>query len=149
MGILRTRMEQDLVVRGRSANTRDGYLRVVADLAKHYRRSPDQLTEREVQQYLIHLIEERKLAWSSCRVAVAALRFFYEITLGRTRATFTVPLAKGEQPGRVGAHQDAREEIADERRKSESLGAVSQEEGCGQAHADREDEIHRPAIPRF
>lgn len=78
MGMLRTRMEQDLLVRGRSAKTRDGYLRVVADLAKHYRRPPDQLSEREVKQYLVHLIEARKLAWSSCRVAVCALRFFYE-----------------------------------------------------------------------
>ena len=97
MGILRTRMEQDLVVRGRSAKTRDGYLRVVTDLAKHYRRSPDQLSEREVQQYLVHLIEERRLAWSSCRVAVAALRFFYAVTLGRARASYTVPLPKGAQ----------------------------------------------------
>lgn len=45
MGILRTRMEQDLLVRGRSANTREGYLRVVADLAKYHHRSPDQLSE--------------------------------------------------------------------------------------------------------
>ncbi|MFN8626239.1 MAG: site-specific integrase [Candidatus Binatia bacterium] len=97
MGILRTRMEQDLLVRGRSARTREGYLRVVGDLARHYHRSPDQLSEAEVQQYLVHLIEERKLAWSSCRVAVAALRFFFETTLGRARAAFTVPLPKGAQ----------------------------------------------------
>ena len=97
MGVLRTRMEQDLLVRGRSAKTRDGYLRVVAGLAKYYRRSPDQLSEREVQQYLVHLIQERKLAWSSCRVAVCALRFFYETTLGRARLTFSVPLPKGAQ----------------------------------------------------
>lgn len=97
MGILRTRMEQDLLVRGRSANTREGYLRVVADLATYHHRSPDQLSEGEVQQYLLHLIAERQLAWSSCRVAVAALRFFYEVTLGRPRATYTVPLPKGAQ----------------------------------------------------
>ena len=90
MGILRTRMEQDLLVRGRSAKTRDGYLRVVADLAKHYHRSPDQLTDREVQQYLVHLIQERTLAWSSCRVAASALRFFCETTLGRARAARVV-----------------------------------------------------------
>ena len=97
MGILRTRMEQDLLVRGRAAKTRDGYLRVVADLAKHYHRSPDQLTDREVQQYLVHLIQERTLAWSSCRVAASALRFFYETTLGRARAAFTVPLPQKAQ----------------------------------------------------
>jgi len=90
-------MEQDLVVRGRAARTREAYLHAVAELARYYRRPPDQLTDREVQQYLLYLIQERKLAWSSCRQAVCALRFFYEITLGRPRATFRVPLPKGAQ----------------------------------------------------
>ncbi len=66
-------------------------------MARYYRRAPDQLTDAEVQRYLLHLIQERKLAWSSCRQAVCALRFFYEITLGRPRATFRVPLPKGAQ----------------------------------------------------
>jgi site-specific recombinase XerD len=90
-------MEQDLIVRGRSERTRESYLHAVAELARYYRRPPDQLTDHEVQQYLLHLIQARQLAWSSCRVAVAGLRFFYEITLGRPRATFRVPLPKGAQ----------------------------------------------------
>ncbi len=97
MGVLRTRMEQDLIVRGRSVRTREAYLHAVAELTRYCRRPPDQLTDRDVQQYLLYLIQERKLAWSSCRVAVAGLRFFYETTLGRARAAFTVPLPKGAQ----------------------------------------------------
>lgn len=97
MGVLRERMEQDLVLRGRAARTREAYLHAVAELTRYYRRAPDQLTDAEVQRYLLHLIQERKLAWSSCRQAVCALRFFYEITLGRPRATFRVPLPKGAQ----------------------------------------------------
>jgi hypothetical protein len=69
MGILRTRMEHDLVVRGRSEHTRRAYVRVVADLARYYGRSPDRLTENEVQQYVRYLIEERQLAWASGRQA--------------------------------------------------------------------------------
>ena len=92
MGILRTRMEQDLVVRGRSEHTRRAYLRAVADLARYHHRSPDQLSDREVQQYLRYLIEERCFAWGSCRQTVGALRFFYEVTLGRAaRATSRFP----------------------------------------------------------
>lgn len=97
MGILRTRMEQDLVVRGRSAHTRRAYLHAVRELAKYHHRSPDQLTDREVQQYLYHLIAERRLASTTCRQAVCALRFFYEVTLGRKRTEFTIPLAKEVQ----------------------------------------------------
>jgi site-specific recombinase XerD len=95
MGILRTRMEHDLVVRGRSEHTRRAYLRVVADLARYHHRSPDQLTDDDVQQYIRYLIEERRFAWASCRQTVGALRFFYEVTLGRTRTAFSIPLPKG------------------------------------------------------
>jgi site-specific recombinase XerD len=88
-------MEQDLVVRGLSAQTRRIYRYAVADLARYHHRSPDQLSDRDVQQYVRHLIEERRLAWASCRVMVSGVRFFYEVTLGRPRATFSIPLPKG------------------------------------------------------
>lgn len=94
MGILRTRMEQDLVLRGRSEHTRRAYLRAVADLARYYHRAPDQLTDSEVQQYLRYLIDERCFAWASCRQTVGALRFFYQVTLGRPRCEFSIPLPK-------------------------------------------------------
>jgi integrase/recombinase XerD len=94
MGMLRTRMEHDLVVRGRSGHTQRAYLRAVTDLARYHRRAPDQLTNHEVQQYLRYLIEERRLAWASCRQTVGALRFFYEVTLGRTRRDFALPMPK-------------------------------------------------------
>jgi len=97
MGILRTRMEQDLVVRGRSAHTRRAYLRAVSELARYHHRSPDELTDREVQRYLHHLIQERRLASATCRQTVCALRFFYEVTLGRKRSEFSIPLAKEAQ----------------------------------------------------
>jgi site-specific recombinase XerD len=88
-------MEQDLVVRGLSAHTRRSYLSTVMDLARYHHRAPDQLTDRDVQQYVRHLIEERRLAWGSCRVMVSGLRFFYEVTLGRERSEFSIPLPKG------------------------------------------------------
>jgi site-specific recombinase XerD len=90
-------MEQDLVVRGRSAHTRRAYLRAVSELARYYHRSPDELSDREVQQYLCHLLEERRLASATCRQTVCALRFFYEVTLGRKRSEFSIPLAKEAQ----------------------------------------------------
>jgi site-specific recombinase XerD len=87
-------MEQDLVVRGRSAHTRRAYLRAVTDLARYHHRSPDELTDRDVQRYLCHLIEERRLASATCRQAACALRFFYEVTLRRRRSEFSIPLPK-------------------------------------------------------
>jgi len=106
MGILRARMERDLLVRGLSTNTHEAYLRAVVELTKYYDRSPDTLTPDEVQDYLVHLIEDRKLAWSSCSVAAHGLRFFYEVTLGWPRSRFYIPAPKrpAKQPSYVVEH---------------------------------------------
>lgn len=91
MSELRTRMIDDMTLRGMAAKTQDAYVRSVAGLAAYYHRSPDRITDREVQAYLLHLIRERGLSWSSCSVAVHGLRFFYHQTLGREKTTFHIP----------------------------------------------------------
>jgi len=97
MSTLRKQMEADMVLRGMSERTRESYLAAVAGLAKYYNRSPDQVSEVEVQRYLLHLIEERKLAWSSCNIAVSGLRFVYHTTLKRREAQFDIPRARAPQ----------------------------------------------------
>ena len=61
MGALRERMEREMVLRRMALRTRRSYIETVAALARHYRRSPELLTEVEIQSYLLYLIEERKL----------------------------------------------------------------------------------------
>jgi site-specific recombinase XerD len=90
MGALREQMDRDMVLRGMSPRTGESYLSAVAAMAKFYRRSPDQIDEAQVQHYLLHLITERKLAWSSCNIAVSALKFFYHVTLKRDQAQFDI-----------------------------------------------------------
>jgi site-specific recombinase XerD len=97
MGALRRQMDGDLVVRGMSVRTREAYLGAVAGLAKHYARRPDRITEQEVQNYLLHLIEQRKLAWSSCNIVAQGLKFFYHVTLKRSETQFAIPRARQPQ----------------------------------------------------
>ncbi|MBI3637292.1 MAG: site-specific integrase [Candidatus Rokubacteria bacterium] len=99
MSELRTRMIRDMALRGFAPRTHAAYIAAVVRLAKHYRRSPAQLTNEEVQAYLAHLILERKLAWSTCSQAAHAFRFLYHVTLGHARADFHVPAPK--QPQRL------------------------------------------------
>lgn len=99
MSELRDRMIRDMTVRGFAARTHRAYIAAVVKLAKHYRRSPDQLTTDEVQAYLAYLIQDRKLSWSTCRQAANAFRFLYHVTLGQPRTDFHVPLPK--QPQRL------------------------------------------------
>ncbi len=91
MSELRTRMIDDMSLRGMAAKTQDSYVRTVAGLAAYYHRSPDRLGDREVQAYLLHLMRERKLSWSSCNVALAGLRFLYHQTLAREKTTVLLP----------------------------------------------------------
>jgi site-specific recombinase XerD len=97
MSALRKQMDGDLVVRGMSVRTRESYLGAVAGLAKYYGRRPDQIDEAQVQNYLLHLIQERKLAWSSCNIVAQGLKFFYRVTLKRTEAQFVIPRARQPQ----------------------------------------------------
>ena len=53
---LRARMIEDMKLAGLAARTQEVYLQAVSALAKHYRRSPDRLTEEEVRRLTHPLI---------------------------------------------------------------------------------------------
>ena len=94
---LRPRMIRDRSVRGFAPRTHEAYLHAVVGLARYYRRSPAVITNDEVQSYLAHLVQERKLAWSTCAPAAHAFRFLYHVTLGHDRAQFHVPAPRQPQ----------------------------------------------------
>lgn len=98
---LRRRMDEDMIVRGMADRTRETYLWAVAGLATFYHRSPDQITDAEVQAYLLHLIRDRHRSWSTCNIVVHGLRFFYHTTLKREATTFCIPSPR--QPGKLPA----------------------------------------------
>src|SRR6266702_517322 len=62
MSPLRQQMEADMVVRGLALRTRETYVEWVARFAKFHGKRPDRLGEEQVERYLLHLLEERKLA---------------------------------------------------------------------------------------
>jgi len=76
MGALRTRMIEEMKLRNFSPRTQQSYLSAMIGLVKHYRRSPDQLTQEEIRAYLVHL-EKRGLSPSSRNVAISGMKFFY------------------------------------------------------------------------
>ncbi len=94
MGELRDRMNRDMIVRGLADRTRESYLEAVTGLVKFHRRSPDRLTQREVEAYLVYLSEERRLAWNTRSLIINGLRFFYHTTLQRPQMDFSIPRPK-------------------------------------------------------
>lgn len=94
---LRQSMLDALVLRGKALRTQEAYIDAVARMARHFGRSPDALTSQEVQQYLLHLLRERKLARSSVNQYGCAYRFFYGTVLGLDGDAFQIPLAPAPQ----------------------------------------------------
>jgi len=88
---LRDKMIRHMQLRGLADSTQDSYVRQVAALARHYHRSPDQLTKDEIQEYVRQLIVDRSLAWSSINGTVCALRVLYEQVLGWDEDRFGLP----------------------------------------------------------
>ncbi|HUW26785.1 MAG TPA: site-specific integrase [Gallionella sp.] len=91
---LRQQMDDAMVLRGFALRTRESYLDAVKGLAKHYRRTPDSLSPQEVQDYFLHLVVERKLAYSSVNQAACACRFLFDAVLRRPLSRYDIPMAK-------------------------------------------------------
>lgn len=88
---LRDRMTEDLKLAGYAATTVRIYLHYAKNFAEHFNRSPAMMGESEIRQYLIHLLQERRLSHGAYRQCYAALKFLYTVTLNRPFAVETIP----------------------------------------------------------
>ena len=97
---LRQRMLEDMQLRGLSARTQECYVAAVRQLAEHYHRSPDQLTEEDLRQYFLYLANEKKVARATATIALCGIRFFFEQTLRRdwTTLRFVRPAREHKLP---------------------------------------------------
>ena len=91
MKTLRERMIDDMQLRRLSKNTQAAYLFAVRELAKHYMKPPEQLGTSAILDYILYLQNTRKLAWSTIRVVIAALKFCYGVTLNRPAVVLAIP----------------------------------------------------------
>jgi site-specific recombinase XerD len=90
---LRERYVQDLRLRNKSPRTIETYVLRVALFARHFGCSPERLGPDHLRIYQQHLIA-RNVSWSTFNQAVCALRFLYQVTLGRPEAIRHLPFAK-------------------------------------------------------
>jgi len=83
MSSLRQRMIEDLRVRNYSQNTINAYIRCVASFASHFKKSPDMLGPKHIRDYQLFLVKSKRASWALFNQTVCALRFLYQVTLGR------------------------------------------------------------------
>ena len=91
--LLRQRMIDAMVLRGFRPRTQVSYLRAVSQMALHYHRSPDLITDQEVQAYLLHLVRDRQLARTSVNQVSCATRFLICEVLGQADRRSRIPMA--------------------------------------------------------
>jgi len=83
-------MIEDLRLRGCAPSTCRSYLGYVRAFAAYHRRSPEQLGEPEIREFLLD--SERKKASASTRIVCAcALKFLYRVTLDRPELAERIP----------------------------------------------------------
>ncbi len=78
---LREKMIKAMELKNFSPRTHTAYLTAVTNLAKHYKKSPEGITQEEVEDYLLYLKKERKLSFSTRNQAISGLKFFFNKTL--------------------------------------------------------------------
>ena len=94
---LRKMMLEELERRNYTQSTQRAYLWGVSDFARHFHRSPDQLTLDHVREYQVELFRVRKLSSATVAARVAALRFLFVQVLKRPWTVEDMPYPKHPQ----------------------------------------------------
>ena len=89
MTSLRQRMIEDLQLRGLSERTQEMYVRAVRQLAEHYHKSPERITEEELRDYFLYVKNVKHYSRSASTIALCGIKFFYQHTLKREWTTLT------------------------------------------------------------
>jgi integrase/recombinase XerD len=84
-------MLEELQRRNYAETTIDCYIRAVEDFSQRFRLPPDRLGPRHIREYQAELFQKQKLATSTVRQRLAALRFFYIKTLKKAWSVEDTP----------------------------------------------------------
>ena len=82
-------MTRDLQLAGLVEGSQQQYLRAVRQLTAYYMIPPDQLSERDVEKYLLYVRDELGVAKGTFAPIFFGLKFFYVQTLGYDWPLFT------------------------------------------------------------
>ena len=94
MGKLHDQMEGDLILKAYSPHTKRAYLRCVQQFVRHYMRSPEEMGETEVRNFLLYLVRDRQASPATQDMYVNALKFLYAVTLKRPEVVKDIPHPK-------------------------------------------------------
>ena len=94
MGKLRDQMIEDLQLRDYARKTCKAYVDCARAFVAYHRRPPEQMGELEIRQFLMHLVETKKVGPATRKMHVAGIKFLYEVTLRRPEVVASIPWPK-------------------------------------------------------
>lgn len=97
MGTIRDKMTADLDLRGFASTTKKEYLQRAHNFVAYYHRPPMELGEREVREFLLYLVNEKKTGSATQHMYIAAIKFLYATTLDRPEVVANIPWPKRPQ----------------------------------------------------
>src|SRR5258708_26091628 len=97
MGHTREKMKVDLELRGLATSTQEEYVQRAHNFVAYHRRSPTEMGEQEIRDFLLHLVTEKRAGPATHHMYVAAIKFLYTTTLGRPEEVANIPWPKRSQ----------------------------------------------------
>jgi integrase/recombinase XerD len=94
MSRLRDRMVEAMQIRGYSPVTIKTYTACVRNMSVHFKKSPDQLTIDEINEFQFHLTSVRKLSFSGFNQHVMAIRLLFRDVLHKDWDIKRIPYQK-------------------------------------------------------
>lgn len=90
------KLEQQVALRGQSKSTLNNYIRRIALICLHFKALPEQISEEEINEYLVGLARDPKSpSRSSFKHMVYGLRYYYRL-LGINKRAIALPSLKRE-----------------------------------------------------
>lgn len=93
------RMAEDMKIRHLAPATIDAYTYHAGRFAEFLGKPLAEATPEDVRRFQLHLIEDRRVGWSSFNQAVCGLRFLYSVTLPKPWPVAMIPF--GKRPRRL------------------------------------------------
>ncbi|PKN65434.1 MAG: integrase [Deltaproteobacteria bacterium HGW-Deltaproteobacteria-15] len=94
MGKLRDQMVMDMRLKGLSPKTISCYVGAMKAIAAHFGKSPAELSDDEIREYLYYLVEARKASRAVISQSYSALKFLFEHTLQKQWNHARIPRTK-------------------------------------------------------
>lgn len=88
------RMKEDILLRGLSKNTMTSYTLNVRIFLEYCNRPVEQLDEHDIRDFLLYLINDKKVSPQTVNTYSAAIRFLFAVTFNRTLNYLQIPRQK-------------------------------------------------------